>query len=84
MDWHQAIENEKQQISTDHFPVDFPCETRNCQIVEARLWPKIRTAKARNAGALWTPKMLHHDWGSLVHSGHRFHSPLSCGISWDV
>ena len=54
-------------------------------------WPK-GPALAENphgkgafpAGALWTPKMLHHDWGSLVHSGHRFHSPLSCGILWDV
>ena len=59
-----------------------------CQIGrKARLWPKIRTAKAGVSRGRCGYLMLHHDWGSLVHSGHsgqRFHSPLSCGILWDV
>lgn len=61
-----------------------------CQIGrKARLWPKIRTAKARETRVVDTKHaswlgLTGSQWFTVGHSGHRFHSPLSCGISWDV
>lgn len=72
MDWHQAIENEKQQISTDHFPADSPCETRFFVKLAERPGFGRKSARQRRAKrGLWTPNML-HDWGSLVHSGSQW------------